>query len=303
MINCKGLTNIPKERLALALGNFDGLHLGHMEVLNSAIKNGSGLTPAVVTFDPHPRKILQGCAPSAILTNESKITFLENLGVKYQIILDFKKIHNMNPEEFFKKLTSSLSVGMICCGYNYRFGKNGSGNTDLLKSLCNTSGIALVVAPPVMVGDQLASSTAIRKFIEDGDMERAATMLGRNFSVNLEVVSGDKRGRTIGFPTINQILPPNLVKPKFGVYASRAFVDGKWHLAVTNIGIRPTYLAETPLFETYITDYSGDLYGKNIKIELLSFIRGEVKFLSIEDLKDAISSDLQRTKNLSINKI
>ena len=292
-----------KGEAAVALGTFDGLHLGHQAVLREV--TSSGFLPVALTFSGHPRKYLRDEQPPLLLTQEDKSVFLELLGIEAEILLDFASVRDLSPRAFLDAVTAALPVRLFSCGFNYRFGKNGEGDASFLRAYGAEKGIDVRVAPAVALDGQPVSSTLVRELLQNGDMEGAAARLGRPFSFCLEVVGGDQRGRTIGFPTINQALPDGLVQPRFGVYVSRTEVDGVWYPSVTNVGIRPTYLADRALSETHIVGYAGDLYGRRLRVELLHFLRGEEKFDSLEALKNAISRDLhaslyfERKNNLS----
>ena len=288
--------------VALALGTFDGLHLGHQAVLRGAAD--SGYMPVVLTFDDHPRRYLEQENPPMLLPQDDKTTLLASFGIQAELLLDFSRIRNLAPKDFLDQVCQALPVRLFSCGYNYRFGKNGAGDAAFLKDYAAERGIEVRIAPPVEIEGIPVSSTLIRQLLLDGKMEAAALRLGRPFSFFLEVVGGDQRGRTIGFPTINQILPDGLLQPKFGVYVSRTEIDGKSYPSVTNVGIRPTFLADRALCETHIIDYAGDLYSRTLRVELIHFLRGETKFDSLEALKNAISRDLRSSlyyeKSLSL---
>ncbi|MGI6773287.1 MAG: bifunctional riboflavin kinase/FAD synthetase [Clostridiales bacterium] len=285
------------QKTAVALGSFDGLHRGHMAVIEKAVKQqNKGLLPVAVVFKEHPQMYLNGSAPPLIFSGEVKERAFKNAGISlYE--LDFGSIKNLSPEEFFETvLISELNAGFISCGYNYRFGKGGTGDTALLKALCEAKGVELFIAPRIEYGGEAISSTRIRKAILDGDIEAANIMLGRFFSYCEKVVDGDRIGRKLGTPTINQYFPENHIIPKYGVYISKVFVDGKYKRAVTNIGLRPTLEIEVPRSETCIIDYSGNLYGQNIEVCLLSYLRPERKFDSLEGLKAQIRSDIEKAR-------
>ena len=278
------------KKIALALGTFDGLHLGHQAVLRGAAD--SGFLPAALTFDAHPRRYLEQSAPPMLMTREDKIALLDALSIQAAFFLDFASIRDLPPAGFLDKVCAALPVALFSCGYNFRFGKNGAGDAAFLQRYAGERNIEVYAAPAVEIDGGPVSSTVIRQRLLDGDMDAAARLLGRPFSFSLEVVLGDQRGRTIGFPTINQILPDGLILPKFGVYASRTHIDGKVFPSVTNVGVRPTFLADRALSETHIIDYADQLYGRILKVELLHFLRGETKFDSLAALKNAISKDL-----------
>lgn len=278
--------------LALALGTFDGVHLGHRAVLSLARENACGLRPAALFFTPHPRTVLCGAAPGLILTEAQREAALRAEGMQEIIRVDFKAVQALSPEVFFHRLTDALPIGMLCCGYNFRFGNRGAGDTETLSALCRADGIRFAAAEKVELDGAPVSSSRIRTCIEQGDIPEAERLLGRPLIYSLRVENGDHRGRTIGFPTINQLLPPELARPRFGVYVSEVLLKGKWYRAVTNIGIRPTYQIAHPQFETFIVGFQGDLYGEEISLRLRQFTRPETRFSSLEALKTAIESDL-----------
>ncbi len=288
-----------KTPCAVALGCFDGLHRGHMAVINAALlyKN-KGLTPCVLLFDEHPQKIISGAAPAEILTPEMQIKAVEKLGA-VPLVVSFKEICGLSPEEFVRDyLAGRLNAGAVCCGYNYNFGKGGAGDTELLRDLCRKYSIEISIAEKVEYQSEPISSTRIRQAIENGEIEDANAMLGTEFSYNLTVVSGDKVGRLIGAPTINQFFPKSFVVPKFGVYASKTNVDGRWHASVTNIGRRPTFSSDELRSETCILDFLGDLYGRNIEVRLLKYLRGEKKFATLDELSAQIKKDSEFVRTI-----
>lgn len=284
-------------KTAIALGTFDGLHLGHIEVLNSICK--SDFTPLALTFDTPP-KMADGKRFDLILTPNEKKRLLLEKGVK-TVTLDFSEVKNLSPEEFLLDITKKYNPALISCGFNFRFGKNASGDTELLKRFCSDNSIQCVISNPVLNNDEPISSTRIRDAIASGDMTLANKMLGRNFGFTAEVIHGDKRGRTIGFPTINQKYPEQLVTPRFGVYAGYVKVDDKIYRSVTNIGKRPTFEIDYIISETYIFDFDFDVYGKEVTLYLSSFLRDEVKFSGIDELKNTIIADKKKAE-MELNK-
>ena len=296
-----GTAIAPEGETSVALGTFDGIHRGHFNVIRSAVDGSKrGLIPCVVSFFPHPQKVLSGKAPPTILTVSQRELVHASMGVKLCYMLDFEQVASLSPREFVKDiLVDKLKVKEISCGYDYRFGKGGVGNPQVLREICDELGIKLSVVDRVDHDGERISSTAIRKAIEDGDIKRANKMLGRPFCYDFIVVGGNKNGRTIGFPTINQYFPEGFILPKFGVYASRTFVDGWWKPSVTNFGVRPTVGSERPVSETCILDYSGDLYGEEVWVQLLDFIRPERKFASLEELREQIKIDTVKAQEIN----
>lgn len=286
---------------SLALGFFDGLHRGHMSVLKStAAQKASGLTPAVLTFKESPQGTLSKRTIPRLITTKSRNELLEKIGIEVLYEINFNSIRDMTPHGFVTHLLcDKLGAKKVFCGFNYHFGKFGAGDEKTLHALCAECKIESETLPPVIFAGEPVSSTRIRTCLENGDVLSANEMLGRRFSFEFTVGHGNELGRKMKTPTINQIIPPNFILPKFGVYATIATVGGKSMRAVTNIGVKPTVGSDRPLAETWILDGDmGDLYGSAPKIELVEFIRPEKKFSSISELQSAILSDGETAKNI-----
>ena len=286
----------------LALGNFDGIHKGHRAVLKKALSEAKkrGLVPAVLLFDEHPKKALFGAAPPELITESDKRQQLSKMGFSL-VTVRFSEVQNLSCKDFLTKIYCSLNVRAISCGYNYRFGKDAKGDTGTLKAECEKLGIALFVAKEQIHENEPISSTRIRNALADGNVCAANAMLGREFSYCLEVVSGDRRGRLLGFPTINQFFPDNFVRLRRGVYASKVILSKKSYAAVTNIGVRPTVDGESFRSETCILGFSGDLYGAEVEVFLLKFLRDEQKFENLEKLTEAIEGDAKTAARIFEN--
>ena len=280
------------KKRAVALGYFDGLHIAHMKVLGTALEQKkNGLDPAVLLFDRHPAEVLFGADVPRLLTAADRDSILREMGVK-PITVSFEEIKDLSPEAFVRDvLVSSLGCGFVSCGYNYRFGREGAGGEETLRTLCRAYGVTVSVSAQISVGQTPVSSSAIRGAVRAGNMEIASAMLGRPFTFEAQVCPGEHRGRSLGAPTVNLPLPQGIVVPRFGVYASVAEFGGKKYAAVTDIGNRPTFGGQSVRSETFIMDYSGDLYGRNVRLHLLSFLRDEKKFPSSDTLKAQISMD------------
>ena len=285
-----------KKGISLALGTFDGFHLGHMAVIRAAKK--SEYPMYALLFDEHPLKALCGKAPAELLSEET----LNAICREYEIdtlSIQFKEIMNMTAEEFFcEVLLKRFNVKELSCGKNYSFGKGGKGNADTLKELCKKHNVKFNVVPTVMYKGEAVSSTRIRKCLENGEIKDANSMLGRAFSYIATVIDGDKRGRKLGFPTVNQILPESFVQLKYGVYATACNIDGKLFPAVTNYGVRPTVDGKKCISESHIMDFGENLYGKPVEVQFLDFIRDEKKFASLEALSEAIAEDCKISQKL-----
>ncbi len=271
-------------------GTFDGLHLGHRAVLNTALAF-EGLTPVAITFDEPPKRHVSGGFTPMLMSSDRKNNILIELGFKTIEVLDFESVRNKTAEEFLDEMFHKFNIKVAVCGFNYRFGKNAEGNAEYLTSYCHEHGAEAVICPGTLFSGQMVSSTLIRTIINDGNISFANTLLGSTFSFKSKVITGDQRGRILGFPTINQELDENLVVPKFGVYASFAKMGGNIYPAVSNIGLRPTFILKKPLSETHIIGFDDDLYGQDIEIGLLDYLREEVRFTSAEALISAVNAD------------
>lgn len=285
--------------LALALGNFDGLHRGHAAVLQKAKEcaREAGLTPGVLLFDEHPKQVLTGEAPPLLMTGEEKRALLEEAGFTV-LTLSFRQTRDLPPRAFVRLLAETYRARVLCCGANYRFGKDAAGTADTLQTLCPAHGLALHVVPDATYRGALISSTRIRAAVEQGKIEDANAMLLRPFSYRLPVAVGDRRGQKLGFPTINQYFLPAMVRPCAGVYASKVVLNGVCYPAVTNVGVRPTIGTGEFHSETCILGFSGDLYGRQIRVTLLRYLRPERKFQDLDALRAAMTADAAAAKEV-----
>ena len=284
-------------RTAVALGNFDGMHVGHMAVLEAAKSfESEGLMPVAVLFDEHSLKAITGKAPAMLMTVTERNRIINENGLKIETLV-FNEIRDLSPSDFVEKiLVGRLGAAAVCCGYNYRFGKGASGTAQTMSEICGRLGLKCRVSGEVDVDRCAVSSTKIRGFIENGEIEKANKMLGRPFGFSSRVIDGDKRGRVLGFPTINQIIPEELAMPRFGVYQSVVTVNGEKFKGVTNVGRRPTVGTEKILSETHILDFDRDIYGENVDVRLIKFIRPEKKFSSFDELARQIKSDAKEVR-------
>ncbi len=286
----------PCGRGAVALGFFDGLHIGHAAVVSRALSyQQEGLCPCVFTFTMdggHPAAKSTG---NALTTERQKEQLLESWGVQLVLCPDFSEFHAMEPESFVDEiLVRRLNAGAACCGEDFRFGKKAAGDVGQLAALCQARGIRLDVVPPVTFEGERVSSTRIRSLLGEGRVADANRLLGRAFGYDFTVVRGKQLGRKLDSPTINQRLPDGFVPLRHGVYASVSFAGGEWRPSVTNIGLRPTVEDTTAVnSETYICGFSGDLYGASVEVRLLAFLRPEQRFPSVEALRARIHADAE----------
>ncbi len=284
-----------------ALGNFDGFHMGHRQIVSTATAMAAeaGSPSAVWTF-AYPARA--GEQVPAITAPEDKLALLAESGADYAIFEDFAAIRDMDAEEFARGyLTGRLGAAGAVCGFNFRFGRGALGDPKLLAQLLTDAGASCriigAVSADVSGTATVVSSTAIRACVADGDMSGAAALLGRPFSVTGTVVDGKRLGRTIGVPTINQNFATGCLIPKSGIYASTVTIGKTKYYAVTNIGLRPTMEDGGAVnAETHIMGYEGDLYGRSLKVELHHRIRGEARFPSVGALAEAIRGDIQAAK-------
>lgn len=280
---------VPNKNRAVALGLFDGMHIGHRAVVAEAIRAGRGRC-AVYTFSPST--LYTKGELRRIATDTQQADILADMGVSEVFETDFSAVCDLSPEQFVQDvLQNTLHATAVTCGFNYRFGKGGKGDADLLAALCAERGIAVTVVPAVESDGKPVSSTAIREALAVGDMASVTRMMNRAYCFTLPVEQGQHLGQRLGMPTVNQILPTDLALPRFGVYASCVQVNGQLYYGVTNIGVRPTVGAETPLAETWIDDFDGDLYGEIISVYPIKFLRDERAFAALEELKAQVKQD------------
>lgn len=287
---------------AVALGFFDGVHAGHTEVISKAVEyaKANGLASVIWTFDESPKTAFTKQPVPAITSGCEKKSIFEKMGVDILITFPFDdRVRTMECADFIEIiLKKCLKAKKVFCGFNYSFGAGGKGTPEMLEKLCMANGIETEILAPVEKAGHTVSSSRIREMIENGDIAKANTLLGRPYSITGKVNHGKKLGRTIGFPTVNQIIENKKVLPKDGVYLTRVSFDGKAYYGITDIGVKPTVGVHARGAETYIFDFEGDLYGKNIKTEFLKYLRCEKKFSSVEQLVKQICRDAENAKEI-----
>jgi riboflavin kinase/FMN adenylyltransferase len=287
--------------ICIALGTFDGVHRGHQQVIGAAVERAReiGGTSIVFTFSNHPLSVVapERC-PVRLMSNEEKQTVMQSLGVDVLVNIPFtKEVLEIGAEDFIRMLIEAYAPKFVVVGPNYTFGYKNQGNSELLKEFGKKYGFEVKIHEAVCDTDDLISSTLIRGYINDGNVEKTADLLGRDFRLTSTVVHGDERGRTIGFPTANLDLPPEAAVPNNGVYAVRAITaDGKVHSAVANIGTNPTFDGIYRHIEVHILDFAADIYGQELTIEFLAKLRNEQKFSGIEALVNQLHQDVETAK-------
>jgi riboflavin kinase / FMN adenylyltransferase len=286
----------------LALGNFDGVHRGHAELARVAGEMAAqhGSSAAALTFEPHPRTVFRPEQPVFRLTPEPiKIVLLAERGLSPSFIIPFDRAVAGIPAEAFVDdlLLGQLGAAGLVCGYDFHFGKGRTGSPEMLQARCGHAGIPVTVVPPFAFQGEPVSSTLVRTALEAGDVGHATALLGRPWFVRGEIVHGDKRGRDLGYPTANMHLARDC-RLRFGIYAVRIRIDGLWHDGVASFGSRPTFDDGAPRLETFVFDFSGDLYGKVVDVAFVAFLRGEAKFDSLDALIAQMDADSARARGI-----
>ena len=294
------------EGIGVALGNFDGLHIGHMRLIQSmlSLRKKYNLKSMVYTFEQHPENIIAGKLVTPLLiSHESKVKLLKECGLDYLYLQNFdKQFMNMSAEEFVKKiLVEHLKVKTVSVGFNYRFGHKGLGNIQLLEEMGKEYHFIVDVLNPVQLDGTVISSSTIRKLILQGNVELASKYMGRDYAIEGTVVHGKKVGNKMGFPTANLIPNQYLILPSAGVYLTKTIVHDQSFNSITNVGSNPTFNEEGVHIETYILDFNADLYGQDISIHFLKKIREEKKFNSFYRLLQQIKKDVQCAKEFFYN--
>jgi riboflavin kinase / FMN adenylyltransferase len=289
---------------AVALGNFDGVHLGHRAVLRASLEPKSrGLIPTVITFDPHPRAYFGGQTGFLLSSLQEKKQILTDLGFLQILVLPFgPDLAQMTAETFVLDfLIGRLQTKQVSVGWNFRFGKGRTGNADFLERVLLPLGVEVSVCPPFLLGEEKVSSSAIRHALAEGDLVKSKAFLGRNYTLYGKVIHGEARGRKIGFPTANIQIEPMRFIPRYGVYLTKVAWEGQQAIGLTNIGVRPTFNGVAPSVEVHLLNWSGDLYDKELTLEFTDFIRPELQFSSVDELVAQIHKDRDTAMNLILN--
>jgi riboflavin kinase/FMN adenylyltransferase len=291
--------------VAVALGNFDGVHVGHQEVLRRAVEEGKqrGVAVVAATFRPHPRAVLgTGEAPGLLTSSGLKREVLEGYGVDEVVEITFDlELSRKSPEEFVRDvLVGELGARVVVVGENFRFGYRASGDFRRLRRLMREAGGDAVAVEVRGTGAEGGiSSSRIRELVSEGDVTEAARLLGRPYVLRGEVVVGDRRGRTIGFPTANVVPDAEAVVPARGVYAGFVIVGEEKYAACTNVGVAPTFGRAESRIEAYLMDFQGDLYGRIVDVGFVRRIRGEKKFSGVDELKAQIQHDIEEARKIT----
>ena len=288
--------------LVATLGNFDGIHLGHQSLLSAVHSEAANrkLRSALITFSPHPAKLIRGNAPRRLTKFRQIVEISRSIGISDLIVLRFNRaMSQLEPEQFVDQiLIKKYQVKHLVIGPYARIGKDRKGNAEWILNYFRTKGLSASLLQPFSSGAERISSNLVRECVSKGELEHAAALLGRPFSISSRVVSGDSRGRELGFPTANLQIG-SYVKPPHGVYFCKTIIDEKRYFALANFGIRPTFGGDNEVLEVFLINYNGtDLYEKRLEVALLKKIREERKFDSAQALQAQIQIDLQAAKEL-----
>ncbi len=287
----------------LTIGVFDGIHRGHQRILGQLTQgaHASGLPAVVLTFDPHPARVLGGRDIKLLTTPDERAEILLSLGVDIVITMPFnREVAALEAQEFMQHLHRQIGLQHLLIGYDFALGRGREGNAVLLAKLGQELGYSLQVVDAVGDESGVISSSAIRKLISVGDIAEANKLLGHPYHLTGPVIHGDGRGRKINIPTANLQIPPEKIIPANGVYACQSQIGAETYLAVTNIGVRPTFLpqGQSANVETHILDFQRELYGEKVKLTFIQRLRDEIKFPSVEALIEQIHRDIRQTRNL-----
>ncbi|HUF53341.1 MAG TPA: bifunctional riboflavin kinase/FAD synthetase [Dehalococcoidia bacterium] len=291
----------PGRPTAVTIGVFDGVHRGHQHLANVLIESArrEGLASVAVTFNPHPRAVLQpGFVVKYLTSLEERVELLQSLGIDAVGVLAFtSELAQLEPLEFLSLLVDELDMKLLVLGPDFAFGRNRAGTVELSGHIGEQLGFRVETASLLNEGGDKVGSTAVRQALDGGDVERVARLLGRPFSLRGPVVEGDKRGRELGFPTANIAIGMDRALPAYGIYVTRAYVREGSYESCTSIGVRPTFEVEPrPTIETFILDFDGDIYGEEMRIDLLKRLRGEEKFDSASSLIEQMHHDIEEAR-------
>jgi riboflavin kinase/FMN adenylyltransferase len=292
----------PQGETLLAIGVFDGVHAGHRYLLKQLQKRAAEkhLLSGVLTFNPHPQSVLHPDDQLPWLSNlEDRITTLQQLGVNIVAVLTFTpELAQLTAQDFMSLLKKYLKMRGIMVGPDFALGRGGEGNISLLRTLGNQMEFSVEVIPPYTINGELVSSTLIRQALIQGDMKRVEKLMGHHFYLRGKVITSDKRGRALGFPTANLESKPQQALPNNGIYATITHVDGKQFPSATNIGTRPTFGEGRKMVENHLLNYKGNLYSKELRVEFVQKLRDEKRFASSEELKTQIEKDVRKVQAL-----
>lgn len=286
---------------AVTIGVFDGVHLGHQHLVSHLLEHArpEGLAAVAVTFNPHPRTVIRpGTAVTYLTSLEERVELLQGLGLDAVAVLSFtSELSQLSPEDFLGLLVDELKMTLLVVGPDFALGRGRAGTPDVAREIGRRAGFRVEIAPLLAENDTKIGSSVVRDALDKGDVELVARLLGRPFTLRGPVVAGDKRGRGLGFPTANIGVGLDHALPAYGIYVTRAYIRENSYESCTSIGVRPTFDVELrPTVETFILDFDEEVYGEEIRIDLLHRLRGELRFDSVEQLVEQMHDDIRRTR-------
>jgi riboflavin kinase/FMN adenylyltransferase len=293
-----GLPPSPIGAVALTVGSFDGVHLGHLDVIQHAVRaaRASGAEPALITFEPHPRCVLDPAnCPQAITTLHEKLELLESAGIEHAIVLRFdRELASLSPQEFVERLSTVMEIKRWVIGFDFAFGRGRTGSAEWLRS----HGQQVEVVPPFLVEGHELHSSEVRRLVTTGEVEAANRLLGREYAMAGPVEAGERVGRRLGFPTANIGIEPNKLVPALGAYAGRATaVDGEF-LAALSVGYRPTFGGTQLRVEAFLLDFEGDIYQQRLELRFVRYLHPDIKFPSPAELVLQLKKDVEDTRRM-----
>lgn len=294
-----GLPTSPIGPVALTVGSFDGVHLGHLDVIRHTVEAAAAADraqPALITFEPHPRCVLDPAnCPQSITSLREKLALIEAAGIQHTIVLRFdRELSTLSPQEFIDRLSAAMDIKRWVIGYDFAFGRGRTGNAEWLRG----HGHAVEVIPPFKVGDRELHSSEVRRLITSGDVEEANRLLGREYSMSGPVEAGDRVGRRLGFPTANIGIEPNKLVPALGAYAGRAKAAEGDFVAALSVGYRPTFGGTQLRVEAFLLDFEGDLYQQRLELRFVSYLHPDIKFPSPAELVHQLKQDVADTRRI-----
>jgi riboflavin kinase/FMN adenylyltransferase len=293
-----GLPTSPIGAVALTVGSFDGVHVGHADVIRRTVAGAKadGAQPALMTFEPHPRCVLDPAnCPQSVTTLQEKLALVESLGIEHTIVIRFDRaLAALSPREFVDLLAPAMDVRRWVIGFDFAFGRERRGNADWLRS----NGYAAEVVPPFTLHGKELHSSDVRRLVTLGEMEEATRLLGREYSMAGPVEAGDKVGRRLGFPTANIAIEPNKLVPALGAYAGRAISSDGTFIAALSVGYRPTFGGTQLRVEAFLLDYEGDLYQKRLELRFVRYLHPDITFPSTDELVYQLRRDVADTRRI-----
>ncbi len=288
---------------AVALGNFDGLHIAHMKIIRDCIATAEkrGIQSGVLLFEENTKSVAGRGKVELITTNDQKLKLLSRENLDFVYVRQFtEEFMKKSPEEFVRLLVKNLKVKIVCVGYDYRFGHKAAGDVNTLRELGEKYGFEVIVTDKITIDGETVSSTLIRSLVRNGRVDDAVKFLGRRYTISGEVVYGKQNGTKMGLPTANVDYDSDMVLPREGVYAGITEVDGRRYVSVVNVGKNITFGAKRVTVESHLIDFSGNIYGKNINVLFVKRLRGDIKFTNADELKRQINKDIAKAKNMNI---